>query len=192
MDNNNNNNNFPSASFDIMNEPLIPTQTIDTVIPSIPAISNNILNTSTVTTINEFDNSNDYKNLHNNISNIKTDFELSIDYLYYFIDSYEKNIATVQPTLIALDRIEDKASNTLIPPIQANFNKILYTSTENIIDTYNNLKNYKIFQNNIANSNTDFDLNFDDLFDFLDSTERNDTTDQPTFVTYDRIEDKAI
>ena len=61
MDNNNNNDNLPSASFDIMNEPLIPTQTIDTVIPSIPAISNNILNTSTVTTINEFDNLNDYK-----------------------------------------------------------------------------------------------------------------------------------
>ena len=55
------NNNLASASFDIMNEPLIPTQTIDTVIPSIPAISNNILNTSTVTTINEFDNLNDYK-----------------------------------------------------------------------------------------------------------------------------------
>ena len=131
MDNNNNNDNLPSASFDIMNEPLIPTQTIDTVIPSIPAISNNILNTSTVTTINEFDNLNDYKHLHNNISNIKTDFELSIDDLCYFIDSYEKNIATVQPTLVALDRIEDKGKNTVIPPIHANFSKILYTSTEN-------------------------------------------------------------
>ena len=52
MDNNYNNDNLPSATFDTMNEPLIPTQTIDTVIPSIPAISNNILNTSTVTTIN--------------------------------------------------------------------------------------------------------------------------------------------
>ena len=70
MDNNNNNDNLPSASFDIMNEPLIPTQTIDTVIPSIPAISNNILNTSTVTTMNEFDNLNDYKDLCNNVSNI--------------------------------------------------------------------------------------------------------------------------
>ena len=55
----NNNNNLASASFDVMNEPLISTQTIDTVMPSIPAISNNILNTSTVTTINEFDNLND-------------------------------------------------------------------------------------------------------------------------------------
>ena len=79
MDNNNNNDNLPSASFDIMNEPLIPTQTIDTVIPSIPAISNNILNTSTVTTINEFDKFNDYRIVHNNVSNIKTFFELSID-----------------------------------------------------------------------------------------------------------------
>jgi hypothetical protein len=192
MDNNNNNDNLPSASFDIMNEPLIPTQTIDTVIPSIPAISNNILNTSTVTTINEFDNLNDYKHFHNNISNIKTDFELSIDDLCYFIDSYEKNIATVQPTLVTLDRIEDKATNTVIPPIQANFNKILYTSTENTIDTYHNLNDYKIIHNNIANSNTDFDLNIDDLFDFMDSTERNDTIVQPTLVTYDRIEDKAI
>jgi hypothetical protein len=52
MDNNNNNDNLPSASFDIMNEPLSPTQTIAAVIPSIPLISNNILNTSTVTTIN--------------------------------------------------------------------------------------------------------------------------------------------
>ena len=56
----NNNNNLASASFDVMNEPLIPTQTIDTVMPSIPAISNNILNASTVTTINEFENLNDY------------------------------------------------------------------------------------------------------------------------------------
>ena len=100
MDNNNNNDNLPSASFDIMNEPLIPTQTIDTVIPSIPAISNNILNASTVTTMNEFDNLIDYKDLCNNISNINTDFELSIDDLSYFIDSDEKNIATVQPTIV--------------------------------------------------------------------------------------------
>ena len=79
-----------------------------------------------------------------------------------------------------------------MPPIQANFNKILYTSTENIIDTYHNLKNYKIPHNSLANSNTDFDLNIDDLFDFMDSTVINDTTVQPTLVTYDRIEDKAI
>ena len=90
MDNNDNNDNLPSASFDIMNEPLIPTQTIDTVTPSIPAISNNILNTSIVATINEFDNLNDYEPSHNNISNIKTDFELSIDDLCYFVDSYKK------------------------------------------------------------------------------------------------------
>ena len=56
-----NNNNLASASFDIMNEPLIPTQTIDTFMPSIPAISNNILNASTVITMNEFDNLNDCK-----------------------------------------------------------------------------------------------------------------------------------
>ena len=46
--------------------------------------------------------------------------------------------------------------------------------------------------NNIANSNTDFDLNIDDLSDFMDSTERNDATEQPTLVTNDRIKDKAI
>ena len=69
----NNNNNLASASFDTMNEPLIPTQTIATVIPTIPAISNNILNTSTVTTMNEFDHLNDYKDVCNNISNIDTD-----------------------------------------------------------------------------------------------------------------------
>ena len=55
------NNNLASASFDIMNEPLIPTQIINAVMPSIPAISNNILNTSTENTINEYHNINDYK-----------------------------------------------------------------------------------------------------------------------------------
>ena len=142
---NNNNDKLPSASFDLMNEPLIPRQTIDTVIPSIPAISNNILNTSTVTTINEFDNLNDHNPLHNDISNVKTDFELSIDDLCYFIDSYEKNIATVQPTLVSLDRVEDKATNAVMPPIQANFNKILHASTENIIDTCRNLKITRLY-----------------------------------------------
>ena len=37
--NHNNNNNLASASFKTMNEPFIPTQTIVTVIPTIPAIS---------------------------------------------------------------------------------------------------------------------------------------------------------
>ena len=46
----------------------------------------------------------------------------------------------VQPILVALDRIEDKATHTVIPPIQANFNKILYASKENTIDTCHNLK----------------------------------------------------
>ena len=35
----NNNKNLASASFNTMNEPFIPTQTIATVIPTIPAIS---------------------------------------------------------------------------------------------------------------------------------------------------------
>ena len=61
-----------------------------------------------------------------------------------------------------------------------------------MIDTRRNLKNYKTSCNNIANSNTDFDLNFGDLFDFMDSIERNDTNVQPTLVAHDRIEDKAI
>ena len=105
----NNNNNLASASFDIMNEPLMPTQTIDTtVMPSIQAISNNILNTSTVTTMNEFDNLNDYKHKHNNISNTNTNFELKIDDLFYFVDSGEKNVAPAQPTLVTPARIEDK------------------------------------------------------------------------------------
>ena len=81
-----NNNNLASASFDIMNEPLIPTQTIDTVTPSIPAISNNILSTSTVTSINESDNLHDRKKLCDKVSNKNTDFELSIDDLSCFID----------------------------------------------------------------------------------------------------------
>ena len=50
----------------------------------------------------------------------------------------------------------------------------------------------KNLHNNIANSDTDFDLNIDDLSDFMDSTKRNDATLQPTLVTKDRIEDKAI
>jgi len=85
----NNNNNLASASFDIMNKPIIPMQTIDTVMPSISAISNNILNTSTVTTMNEFRNLNDHKHSHNNVSNTNTDFELNIDDSSYFIDSDE-------------------------------------------------------------------------------------------------------
>ena len=188
----NNNNNLASASFDTMNEPLIPTQTIATVIPTIPAISNNILNTSTVTSINESNNLHDYNHIHNNISNTNTDFELSIDDLSYFIDSDEKNIATVQSTLVTPDRIEDKAFNTVIPSIPANFNNILNSSTENTINEHHNLKDYKVSQNNVAISNTDFDLNIDYSSDFMDITERNDATVQPTFVTNNRIEDKAI
>ena len=59
MDHNNNNNNLASASFDIMNVALIPTQIINTAIPSVPVISNNILNTSTETIMHEYDNLND-------------------------------------------------------------------------------------------------------------------------------------
>ena len=40
---------------------LIEDKAINTVLPSIPAISNNILNTSTETTTNKYDNLNDYK-----------------------------------------------------------------------------------------------------------------------------------
>ena len=50
----------------------------------------------------------------------------------------------------------------------------------------------KNLHNNIANFSADYDLNIDALSDFMDSTERNDATVQPTFVTHDRIEDKAI
>ena len=143
MDNNNNNDNLPSASFDIMNEPLIPTQTIATVIPSIPAISNNILNASTVTSINESDNLNDCKQWYDNISNNKSDFELSIEDLSYLIDSDEKNIATAQPTFVTPDRIEDKAINTVMPSIPANFNNILNASAENTMNEHHNLKDHK-------------------------------------------------
>ena len=56
-----NNNNYSAsaidlASFDIMNELLIPTQSIDPVMPSIPSISNKIFHVSTETTMKEHDN----------------------------------------------------------------------------------------------------------------------------------------
>ena len=74
----NNNNDLASASFDVMNGPPITTQIINTVMPSIPAISNNILNTSTETITN------DYKKIHNDIANSNADFDLSIDDLSFF------------------------------------------------------------------------------------------------------------
>ena len=112
---NNDNNNLASVSFDVMNEPLISTHFIDTVMPSIPAISNNIPNASTVTTMNEFDVLNDHKNACNNVSNANTDFELNIDDLSYSVDSDEKNIATLQPTLVTPVRVEDKKCICLTP-----------------------------------------------------------------------------
>ena len=57
MNNNNNNNSdiiasaIDEAGFDVMNEPLIPTQIINPVTPSIPSTSNNILNTSAESTV---------------------------------------------------------------------------------------------------------------------------------------------
>ena len=41
-------------------------------------------------------------------------------------------------------------------------------------------------------SNANFDFSVSDLSDFVDSTEKNDVTVQPTLVTTDRIEDKRI
>ena len=104
----NNNNNLASASFDIMNEPLIPTRIINTVMPSTPAISNNILNTSTETTTKEHDNLSNHITVCNDVANSNADFDLSIDDSSDFMDSTKKNDATGQPTLVTPDCIEDK------------------------------------------------------------------------------------
>ena len=109
--NNNNNNNLASASFDVMSEPLIPTQIVNAVMPSILAISNNVLNASTEATTNEHDNVINRKHVRNNVANSNADFDLSIDDLSDFVDSTEKNDATAQPTLARPDRIEDKATH---------------------------------------------------------------------------------
>ena len=86
----NNNDDLASASFDIMNEPLIPTQIINAVTPSIPVISNKILNTSTETTTNEHGNLNNHKHARENVTNSNADFDLNIDDSSDFIDSTEK------------------------------------------------------------------------------------------------------
>ena len=44
-----------AAGFDVMNELLIPTQIINQVKPSIPSMSNNILNTNAESTTKEHD-----------------------------------------------------------------------------------------------------------------------------------------
>ena len=138
----NNNNNLATASFDIMNVALIPTKIINTVIPSIPVISNNILNTSTETTMHECDNLNDYKIMHGNIANYNNDFDLKMDDLSDFMDSTEKNDATAQPTLVTSDRIEDKSINTVTPSIPAISNNVLNNSTETTMNEHDNLSDY--------------------------------------------------
>ena len=85
-----NNNDLESASFDTMNELLIPTQTVNAVTPLIPAISNNAINTSTQSTTNEHDDLSDCKNARNNVANSNADFDLSIDDSSDFIDITEK------------------------------------------------------------------------------------------------------
>ena len=114
MDNNNNNYLSPdiySASFEIMNEPLIHPQSINLVMPSIPSISYSIIHTSTVTTIKEHDNSSDCKDTHDDIANSNADLDLSIADSSNFMDIIEKNYATAQLTLVNLDRIEDKRTD---------------------------------------------------------------------------------
>ena len=158
-----NNNNLASTSFDIMNEPLIPTQTIDTVM---------LLNTSTETTINECDNFNDYKHKHDNVANSNADFDLKL-MIYLILWIARRKMMLLQPTLVTPDLIEDKAINAVLPSIPAISNNILNTSRETTTNKYDNL-NDDTFYNNIANFNADFDLNIDNLSDFMDSTDRND------------------
>ena len=99
MDHNGNDGLAP-ASFDTTNELLIPTQLINTGMPSIPAISNNIFNPSTETTMSEHDNSNDHEHARNNIASYNVGFDLSIDDSSDFMGSAEKNDATTQPALV--------------------------------------------------------------------------------------------
>ena len=105
------NNNLASARFDIMNGPLIPTQLINTLMPSIPEISNNVLNDSAETAINECVNSNDHKESCNDVAKSNADFVLSIDDLYFFFDSTEKNDDVAQSALATHDRVKDKATH---------------------------------------------------------------------------------
>ena len=125
----NNNNNLASASFDVINKPLIPTQTIDTVI---------LLNTSAETTINEHDNFNDYKYKHHNIAIINADFALKL-MIYLILWIARRKMMLLQPTLVTPDLIEDKAINTVLPSIPAISNNILNTSTETTTNKYDNL-----------------------------------------------------
>ena len=92
--------------------------------------------------MHEYDNLNDYKIVYGNIANYNNDFDLKMDDLSDFMDSTEKNDATVQPTLVTPDRIEETSINTVIPSIPAISNNILNTSTETSINEYDNLNDY--------------------------------------------------
>ena len=67
-----------SDSADIMNGPLIPTQSANSVMPSIPSMPNNILHTSAQTTVKERDDSRDRKEVRDSIACSNADFDLSI------------------------------------------------------------------------------------------------------------------
>ena len=96
------------ASFEIMTEPLIPMQSANPVTPSIPSISNNIIHSSTETTTKEHDNLSDHKQARDNVACSNANFNLSIADSSDFMDSAEKDDATVQHALVTPDCIEDK------------------------------------------------------------------------------------
>ena len=75
-----------SARFDIINGPLIPTQSTNLATLSTPSISNNILHTSTEATTKEHGNSSDHKNARGSFANSNADFYLSVDNFSNFAD----------------------------------------------------------------------------------------------------------
>ena len=124
MDDNNNNYSasaIDSASFDIMNEPLIPTQSINPVTPSIPSIFDNILHISTETTAKEHDNLSYCKQTHDDVACSNADLDS-----YDFMCSAEKDSATAQHTLVTPDRIEDKRIDLTLEEIMHMVSKLPY------------------------------------------------------------------
>ena len=99
-----------SASFDLKNETLISTQTINLVTPSIPQISNNILHASVETTAKECDNLSYCKQAHDDGACSNDNFDLSVDNSSDFFDSAEKDDAYVQHALVTPDRVEEQKS----------------------------------------------------------------------------------
>ena len=97
-----------SSGFDMMNEPLIPTQLINPGTPSISSISNNILNASTQTEIKELDDLSDCTHKDDNVAYSNADFDLHVGNLSDFMDITKKDDATVCHALVTPDRVEEK------------------------------------------------------------------------------------